>query len=109
MASAVADRNLILGLLALQLDLVGREPLLAALHTWALDRDRPLGEILVERGALRADRRQLLEDLVRTHLEAHDNDPTRSLAAVHALGPVPTPLAELAQATQAAGPAESAV
>jgi serine/threonine-protein kinase len=81
-----ADRNLLFGVLALQMDFVGRDDLIQAMHAWALDKAKALGEILVARGALRADLRAVLETLVAKHLERHGGDAGRSLAAVRTGG-----------------------
>src|SRR2546427_172871 len=86
--SATADRNLLFGILALQLDFIRRDDLIAAMHAWVLDKARPLDRILREQGALAADEHALLDGLVRKHLEKHGNDPQRSLAAVSSVGPV---------------------
>ena len=59
-----ADRNLLFGILALQIDFVGRDPLVAAMNAWVLAKHRPLGDILRERGALGEDEHALLEALV---------------------------------------------
>src|SRR5205807_9659386 len=83
-----ADRNLFFGILALQLDFITRDALVAAMNAWVLDKARPLGQILVDRGALGGDHHRLLETLVRQHLEAHGGDPRKSLASVSSLGPV---------------------
>ena len=55
------DRNLLFGILALQMDFITRDDLIAAMGAWALEKHRPLGEILVERGALEPGHRALLE------------------------------------------------
>ena len=47
-----ADRNLLFGILAVQMDFVGRDALIAAMHAWILERSKPLGQILVEQQAL---------------------------------------------------------
>ena len=52
MASAQSDRNLLFGILAVQMDFIGRDELVAAMHAWVLDKGKPLGLILQERGAL---------------------------------------------------------
>jgi serine/threonine protein kinase/tetratricopeptide (TPR) repeat protein len=80
----VADRNLLFGILALQMDFIRRDALIAAMNAWVLDKGKPIGEILQELGQLTADRRRLLDSLVVEHLKAHDNDAERSLAAVPA-------------------------
>jgi serine/threonine-protein kinase len=82
MSQPHADRNLLFGVLALQLDFIGRDQLVAALHAWVLDKHKLLGQILVEQRALKADAYMALEVLVDKHLEVHDHKPQRSLAAL---------------------------
>jgi eukaryotic-like serine/threonine-protein kinase len=43
-----ADRNLLLGILALQTDFITRDALIAAMNAWALERHRPLEDLLVD-------------------------------------------------------------
>jgi hypothetical protein len=57
MSAAPADRNLLFGILAVQIDFIGRYALVAAMHAWVLAKDRPLGDILAEQGALTPDTR----------------------------------------------------
>ena len=78
----VGDRNLLFGILALQMDFISRDALVAAMQAWVLEKSKPLGEILVAQGAMAADARALLEPLVQKHVEMHDNDPQKSLASV---------------------------
>jgi tRNA A-37 threonylcarbamoyl transferase component Bud32 len=80
----VGDRNLLFGMLALQMDFVGQGELVAAMQAWAFDKRRPLGDILAREGHLSPERLQLLYALVEEHLKAHQNDPERSLAALPA-------------------------
>src|SRR5437879_3662540 len=79
-----ADRNLLFGILALQMDFLARDALIAGMNAWVLDKAKPLGQILLEQGALAAADRDMLEGLVRRHLERHGGDVERSLAAVDA-------------------------
>jgi serine/threonine-protein kinase len=79
---AEADRNLLFGILALQMDFIGRDALVEAMHDWLLRKHVPLGQVLVERGALAAAERELLEPLVARHLARHGDDPARSLASL---------------------------
>jgi serine/threonine-protein kinase len=90
-----SDRNLLLGVLAMQLDFVTREDLQAALQAWAADRARPLGDVLVERRALAVRRRVLLEELVDEFLVQHDLSASESLAAACAAREVPVDLESL--------------
>jgi eukaryotic-like serine/threonine-protein kinase len=81
-----ADRNLLFGILALQMDFIGRDALIRAMHAWVLDKAKSLGQILREQGALRDDTRAALEMVVQKHLEMHGDDPQKSLAAVSSIG-----------------------
>src|SRR5947209_623202 len=83
-----ADRNLLFGILAVQMNFVARDALIAAMHAWVLERSKPLGRILVEQQALSPSRQSLLEQLVDEHLAAHDGDAEKSLAAVGGTGPI---------------------
>ena len=71
---AVADRNLLFGILALQMDFISKEASIAAMSAWVLAKSKPLGQILVEQGALAGDRQALLEALVQEHLKTHNHD-----------------------------------
>jgi WD40 repeat protein len=88
MSPANSDRNLLFGVLALQMDFLGRDALIAAMHSWVFDKTKPLGAILVEQNALRADELDAIDILVQKHLDRHLGDVEKSLAAVA----VPTPL-----------------
>jgi WD40 repeat protein/serine/threonine protein kinase len=101
-AKSDADRNLLFGFLALQMDFVGREALLTALGAWVSDKTRDLGQIFLRQGALSGDRHALLEALVREHLKAHGDDPARSLAALSSVGPVRQDVERIADADLAA-------
>ncbi|HWB09890.1 MAG TPA: protein kinase [Pirellulales bacterium] len=81
-----ADRNLLFGLLALQLNFVDRHQLVSAFDRWTLDKAQPLAQILQSQGALSGDRLLLLEALVSEHLKVHDNDPQKSLADLTPVG-----------------------
>jgi serine/threonine protein kinase len=85
-APAAADRNLLFGILALQMDFITRDALVAAMNAWVLDKSKPLGQILNEQGALPPDTCTLLESLVQKHLELHGEDSERSLASIGSLG-----------------------
>src|SRR5262245_44681913 len=93
---ASADRNLLFGILALQMDFISRDALIQGMHAWVLDKHKPLGQILQERGALRAGTRAALDLVVQEHLEQHGNDPQRSLAAVSSIGLVRQDLQQVA-------------
>jgi serine/threonine-protein kinase len=80
--SAAVDRHLLFGLLALQNDLIDQGQLMLAFQAWTRDKSRSLGEHLEARGDLAPAKRALLGALAEVHLEAHDGDVEKSLAAV---------------------------
>jgi serine/threonine-protein kinase len=88
MSKPHTDRNLLFGILALQMDFITRDALVAAMNAWVLAKDRPLGEILLGQGALRPDTNALMQALVEKHLEMHGHDTERSLAALSSIGTV---------------------
>ncbi len=77
-----SDWNLLLGVLALQMDLVSRDALIEAMNAWVLDKGTPLGRVLVGRGDLAEEDHALLDALVRRHHDRHRADPARGLGAV---------------------------
>ena len=81
-----ADRNLLTGILALQLDFVARPTLINAVNTWVLDKPKSLGQILLEQGAITAEEHELLEALVEAHLRKHGGDPKASLESLTPIG-----------------------
>jgi serine/threonine-protein kinase len=85
MSQSATDRNLLFGILALQLDFIDQGALIAAMHAWVLDKAKPLGQILHDQGALAAEREALLDALVQEHLRGHGGDAQRSLAALRSV------------------------
>lgn len=82
MSHSDADRNLLVGMLALQLNFVSREQLIAATGQWTRDKQKPLSQILLDQGHLSADESQMLAGLVDMHLARHGNDALQSLASI---------------------------
>jgi serine/threonine-protein kinase len=93
-----SDRNLLFGILALQMDFVSRDALVAAMNAWVLDKARPLGQVLQDQGALAADARALLDALVQKHLQMHGGDAEKSLAALSSATPARQALEQVADA-----------
>ena len=79
---AVTDRNLLIGILAVQMDFIGGDQLLAAMHGWIRQKHRGLEEVLAEQGALDEDECSLLAGLITKHLERHNGDAALSLASI---------------------------
>jgi tetratricopeptide (TPR) repeat protein len=98
MSASSSDRNLLYGILALQVNFINRDALIRGMNAWVLEKHRPVGKILVEQGALRQDQHAALEEIVRLHLETHDNDAEKSLKALRSSASVGNPLDEVADA-----------
>jgi eukaryotic-like serine/threonine-protein kinase len=75
MATVFADRNLLVGILALQHGLIDRDTLVEAMQDWLLDREQPLERFIRDRGRLNPEEELLLEALVATHLKRHGDGP----------------------------------
>jgi serine/threonine-protein kinase len=95
MPPQLADRNLLFGKIALQMDFINRDQLVAGMNAWVLEKHKPLGQVLSEQGALSPDDTEAIESLVRRHLLRHDNDPDRSLAALSSIRAVRDALAQV--------------
>jgi hypothetical protein len=83
---AVADRDLLFGLTALQNGLISQGQLVAARRAWTLDKARALAEEVVARGDLDADDRSAVEAITERRMKKHGNDLERSLASSSADG-----------------------
>jgi len=103
-----AERNLLFGMLALQMDFIDRDALITGLQQWVFAKTRSLGEILHEQGRMSADRVRLLEALVQEHLHVHGDDPQRSLAAIALSRSVPSDLQSVVDADLQASLAHAA-
>jgi tetratricopeptide (TPR) repeat protein/tRNA A-37 threonylcarbamoyl transferase component Bud32 len=98
MPSSSTDLNLLFGILALQMDFIRRDDLIAAMNAWVLAKDKSLGAILRDSGRIAADEQRLLDDLVGRHVQKHGNDAQKSLAAVSAVHGVEPDLHAIADA-----------
>jgi serine/threonine-protein kinase len=79
---ASADRNLLFGVLALQLDLIDGHRFARACALWAADKGRPLADVLVEQGWLAPGDRADVDKLLHRKLARHGGDARASLAEV---------------------------
>jgi WD40 repeat protein/serine/threonine protein kinase len=91
-----ADRNLLFGILALQMDFISRDALIAAMNAWVVQKDKSLGEIMLQQQALSPRRAELLSSLVEEHLEQHGQNAEQSIAAVDPAGIARAGLARVA-------------
>lgn len=98
MPSPSSDRNLLFGILAVQMDFISRDGLITAMNAWVLHKSKPLGQILRQQGVLSEEHLALLDALVQAHIKQHGNDPQQSLAAVSSLRSVRQDLHQIADA-----------
>ncbi|CAN5738177.1 hypothetical protein BH23PLA1_BH23PLA1_15250 [soil metagenome] len=91
-----SDSNLLYGILALQMDFISKDALIEAMSVWALEKNRGLDQILLERGQIARDSHALIEPLVRKHIRMHGDDASRSLASLAQADPLRRDLRELA-------------
>jgi hypothetical protein len=79
-----ADRNLLLGVLALQAGLIDCDQFVRACTLWATRKETPLADVLCEQGWLAPQDRALVEALLERTLTKHRGDARASLAEVTA-------------------------
>jgi serine/threonine protein kinase len=79
--SSATERNLLFGVLALQLDFITREQLVSGVKACVLSKDQSLAEFWQQAGILTADLRKLLDSVVEAHVRQHGSSLRRSLAA----------------------------
>jgi serine/threonine-protein kinase len=91
-----ADLNLLLGIIALQMDFITRDALIAAMSAWVLDKCKTLGEILLSQGAIEAADLDALEPMIARHVARHGGEAERSLAAISSVGTVVEDLRSIA-------------
>jgi serine/threonine protein kinase len=82
MAPVDTERNLLFGLLALQVGLIDQGALFAAFAAWTRDKGRPLADHLIDLGHLDAPRRAAVDAIAGVHVQALGGDPGRSLAVL---------------------------
>ena len=82
MSALAADRNLLYGVIALQMGMISRDDLIKALHTWVTSKQRPLGDILQDQKALSRSDRPAVEYAVRRQLEKSQYDAAQCLTHV---------------------------
>ena len=95
MTSSQSDRNVLFGVLALQMEFITQAGLIGALQAWTLQKSRPLGELLVELGQMSAEDRAALEPMVDRHVVRHGGSAEQSLAAISSVSEIAAELREL--------------
>ncbi len=94
----LADRNLVFGLLAVQMRFLTSEQILAALHAGQTQQATPLGDVLRERGLLSEEQLGMLQARAAEHLAGAGNQDS-AVTVAH----MPAALAETATVAPSAG------
>ncbi len=71
MSDSTAERQLLLGILAMQNDFVTQDQFLTAFRAWSGDKTQSFSQILVRQQVFAADVAALLESLVAAHVRNH--------------------------------------
>jgi eukaryotic-like serine/threonine-protein kinase len=95
MTDSAIDRNLLFGVLALQLDFITRETFLAAMAAWVVEKAKPLGELLVERQSIGVRDFALLSAIAEDHVAHRGAASAKGLTA--SLGPLDVVQMDLAK------------
>ncbi len=77
-----SDRNLLFGILAVQLDYISSTQLVEAANSWMVNKSVQLGQILINLGKLSQEDRAFLDVIVDKHI-ARTGSPANSIAKLH--------------------------
>jgi serine/threonine protein kinase len=103
MTSSASDRNLLFGILALQMDFITRDGLVDGMQAWTLAKTQSLGEVLVDRKLMPQSQRDVLEQLVEAHIAQHGGDAQQSLQGLSSAGITPEALQSISDPDVQAG------
>lgn len=81
-AQSLSDRNLLFGILALQMDFITQDQLIEGMQNWVFQKDHPLEDLLHAKGFLNESDKNLLSTLVARHIEKHAGQVAVSLESV---------------------------
>src|SRR5947209_5816580 len=79
--AADTDRNLLFGVLAMQMELIDTRQFADACAAWSARKDTALADLLVQHGWLTPSGKQEVEQLLERKLRRHDGDVRKSLGA----------------------------
>lgn len=84
MDAQIQDRNLLVAVIALQMDYISQSQLVEAMKDWVFDKSQTMEAILEQRQFLKAEHAEFLKAIVLQHMNVHQNDISESLAALSA-------------------------
>jgi eukaryotic-like serine/threonine-protein kinase len=95
MSNHASDRNLLVGILALQMDFISQPALIAAMQAWMLEKTTRLEDLLLSQGVINADTRDFLVGITDQHLKLHKGKVEESLASLSTVGSLAPKLVEI--------------
>jgi serine/threonine protein kinase/predicted Zn-dependent protease len=82
---ASADDNLLFGILALQMNFISQQGLIAGMNAWVLEKNSTLSDILIAQGEMAAEHRDLLLPLIAAHLRKTGQSAAKSIASLNSI------------------------
>ena len=107
LSMAAVDRNLLYGVLAVQLGFVTRDQLIAATSRWVLNKEQPLGEVFIRQGMITRADRQIIDGVVEKQLERNGADARQSLHSLAEVEELRETLKHLGDSTTPTGRSNS--
>ncbi len=80
MSSHATDRNLLAGMLALQMEFINQQQLISALHAWMLQKSQGIEAILRAQGAISGEVEDFLASIIKKYAEKSGDDLTKAIA-----------------------------
>lgn len=84
MDSQFQDRNLLVAVIALQMEYISQSQLVDAMKDWIFDKSEHMESILERKAFISSSHSEFLKGIVHQHLNVHQNDIPKSLAALSA-------------------------
>ena len=89
------DRNLLVGVLGLQMELISEAQLVSAMQAWIFKKSLKIEDILLDLKFIDNEKREFLAGLADRHIALHKDDPAKSLASLSSFEPVQKRLKDL--------------
>ena len=88
MSKGSTDRNLLVGILALQMEFIDQVKLINAMQAWIFQKPTHLEDLLHQQQAINQETREFLKAMAEKHVQLHDNDAGKSIAALSSVSSV---------------------
>ncbi len=82
MSNGQSDRNLLVGILALQMEFIDQTELINAMRSWIFQKDTGIEDLLLQQKSIEQETRDFLKAMAEEHIRLHKNDATISMAAL---------------------------